>query len=42
MKIEEFLQICLKNLTEEALTRSKKEKRKKENVNKGCLIEPLF
>jgi hypothetical protein len=29
MKIEEFLQICLRNLTEEAVTRSKKEKKKK-------------
>jgi hypothetical protein len=29
MKIEEFLQIWLRNLTEEAVTRSKKEKRKR-------------
>ena len=29
MKIEEFLQICLRNLTDEAVTRSKKEKRKR-------------
>lgn len=29
MKIEEFLQICLRNLTEEAVTRSKKKKRKR-------------
>jgi hypothetical protein len=40
MKIEEFLQICLRNLTEEAVTRSKKEKRKKKNANNGCLIPP--
>jgi hypothetical protein len=40
MKIEEFLQVCLRNLTDEAVTRSKKEKRKKK-TNNGCLIVPL-
>jgi len=40
MKIEEFLQICLRNLTEEAVTRSKKKKEKKKTQTTDVSSSP--